>query len=118
MPTDSYHHSGFTYRIKHRESDPLTYLKTSTQFNTAKQKKTTQEEYIHDWQHKVSQLKKLTYFHKIKSDYKLAPYLSSIKDYRQRKLLMNCCISEHSLSVETGRDKESSDCAHTALTEP
>ncbi len=46
----------------------------------------TQEEYIQDWQQKVTQVKKLTYFHSIKSDYKLAPHLSIIKGYGQRKL--------------------------------
>ncbi len=80
-----------------------------------KQKKTTQKEYIHDWQHNVTQLKKWTYFHRIKSDFKLAPYLSSITDYRQRKLLNKYCMSEHSLSVETSRagEPESSDCSHS-----
>ncbi len=67
----------------------------------------TQEEYIHDWQQKVTQVKKLTYFHSIKSDYKLAPYLSIIKGYGQRKLLTKYRLSEHSLCVETGRHKQS-----------
>ncbi len=44
---------------------------------------------------------------KIKSDYKLAPYLSIIKDHRQRKLLTKYSLSEHSLCVETGRHKQS-----------
>ncbi len=115
-PTDSYHHSAFTYRKKHPESDPLHYLvekhqlNSTIQFKYSKMKETekiTQEEYIHDWQHKVAQLKKLTYFHSIKSDYKLAPYRSSIKNYGQRKLLTKYRLSEHSLSVETSRHKQS-----------
>ncbi len=77
-PTDSYHHSAFTYRQKHPESDPMHYLVEKHQLNStirckhSKVKETetiTQEEYIHDWQQKVTQVKKLTYFHRIKSDY-------------------------------------------------
>ncbi|KAI2642407.1 hypothetical protein H4Q32_030857 [Labeo rohita] len=56
---------------------------------------------------KVTQVKKLTYFYSIKSDYKLAPYLSSIKNYGHRKLLTKYRLSEHILSVETGRHKQS-----------
>ncbi len=67
----------------------------------------TQEEYIQDWQQKVTQVKKLTYFHSIKSDYKLAPHLSIIKGYAQQKLLTKYRLSEHSLCVETGRHKQS-----------
>ncbi len=115
-PTDSYHHSAFTYRQKHPESDPMHYLVEKHQLNStiqckhSKVKETetiTQEEYIHDWQQKVTQVKKLTYFHSIKSDYKLAPYLSIIKGYGQRKLLTKYRLSEHSLCVETGRHKQS-----------
>ncbi len=115
-PTDSYHHSAFTYRQTHPESDPMHYLVEKHQLNStirckhSKVKETetiTQEEYIHDWQQKVTQVKKLTYFHSIKSDYKLAPYLSIIKGYGQRKLLMKYHLSEHSLCVETGRHKQS-----------
>ncbi len=65
-------------------------LNSTIQFKYSKIKETekiTQEEYIHDWQKKVAQLKKITYFHSIKSDYKLAPYLSNIKNYGKRKLL-------------------------------
>ncbi len=78
-PTDSYHHSAFTYRQTHPESDPMHYLVEKHQLNStirckhSKVKETetiTQEEYIHDWQQKVTQVKKLTYFHSIKSDYK------------------------------------------------
>ncbi len=115
-PTDSYHHSAFTYRQKHPESDPMHYLVEKHQLNStirckhSKVKETetiTQEEYIHDWQQKVTQVKKLTYFHSIKSDYKLAPYLSIIKGYGQRKLLTKYRLSEHSLCVEMGRHKQS-----------
>ncbi len=115
-PTDRYHHSAFTYRQKHPESDPLHYLVEKHQLNSTIQckhskvketEKITQEEYIHDWQQKVTQVKKLTYFHSIKSDYKLAPYLSCIKNYGHRKLLTKYRLSEHSLSVETGRHKQS-----------
>ncbi len=100
------------------------YLVDKNQFNSTIQfkyskvketEKITQEEYIHDWQHKVAQLKKLTYFHSIKSDDKLAPYLIKIKDYGQRKLLTKYHLSEHSLSVETGRHKQSwraRECSH------
>ncbi len=115
-PKDSYHHSAFTYRQKHPESDPMHYLVEKHQLNSTirckhpKVKETetiTQEEYIHDWQQKVTQVKKFTYFHSIKSDYKLAPYLSIIKGYGQRKLLTKYRLSEHSLCVETHRERES-----------
>ncbi len=105
-PTDSYHHSAFTYRQKHPESDPMHYLVEKHQLNStirckhSKVKETetiTQEEYIHDWQQTVTQVKKLTYFHSIKSDYKLAPYLSIIKGYGQRKLLTKNRLSEQSV---------------------
>ncbi len=95
---------------------PMHYLVEKHQLNStiwckhSKVKETetiTQEEYFHDWQQKVTQVKKLTYFHSIKSDYKLAPYLSIIKGYGQRKLLTKYRLSEHSLYVETGRHKQS-----------
>ncbi len=66
-PTDSYHHSAFTYRQKHPESDPFHYLVEKHQLNSTIQckhskvketEKITQEEYIHDWQQKVTQVKK------------------------------------------------------------
>ncbi len=111
-PTDSYHHSAFTYQQKHPESDPLLYLVEKHQHRCKHSKvketeKITQEEYIYDWQQKVTQVKKWPYFHSIQSDYKLAPYLSIIKGYGQRKLLTKYRLSEHSLCVETGRHKQS-----------
>ncbi len=115
-PIDSYHHSAFTYRQKHPESDPMHYLVEKHQVNSTircklskvkETEKITQEEYIYDWQQKVTQVKKWPYFHSIQSDYKLAPYLSIFKGYGQRKLLTKYRLSEHSLCVETGRHKQS-----------
>ena len=85
-------------------------LNPTIQFRHAKVKEIgniTKEEYIQDWQIKVTQVNKLKYFHKIKSDYKLAPYLTEISNYGQRKLLTRYRISDHSLCVETGRHKPS-----------
>lgn len=114
--TESYHHCALRYRAGLTEGDPMIHLvekhqlNSSIQFRHSKVKeigKITKEEYIHDWQIKVTQLNKLKYFNKIKSDYKLAPYLTDIGNYGQRKLLTKYRISDHSLCVETGRHKQS-----------
>lgn len=113
---DAYHHCALAYRAGHPETDPLHYLVETHQLNSKIQFKLskikeigqrTQEKYTHDWQIKTAQINKLKYFHKIKSDYQLAPYLIKIKDYRQRKLLAKYRLSDHSLYIETGRHKQS-----------
>ncbi|KAG1932341.1 kinesin-like protein KIF13A [Pimephales promelas] len=114
--TESYHHCALRYRAGLTEGDPMIHLVKKHQLNSfiqfrhSKVKeigKITKEEYIHDWQIKVTQLNKLKYFNKIKSDYKLAPYLTDISNYGQRKILTKYRISDHSLCVETGRHKQS-----------
>ena len=43
----------------------------------------------------------------LKRDYKLAEYLSTVRDRKQRQILTRYRLSDHKLAIETGRHKKS-----------
>lgn len=111
---DRCHHNGLLQRRKHPERDPFSYLITKYNLNTTNMtqakikliEKETNEEYYQYWLNKIEHSNKLSCFHKIKTNYELAPYLTEIKEYKQRKLMASYRVSDHSLAIETGRHRQ------------
>jgi hypothetical protein len=75
--------------------------------------------YISEWKHQVNNSSKLSFYNKIKKEYKLEEYLTTIKKPCQRRLYTKLRISNHKLLIEYGRyqqiPKEERICRHCNL---
>ena len=63
------------------------------------------EKYIEFWKHKMMNSSKLSFLSKFKTEYRIEPYLSIIKNPSVRKTFSKFRISNHKLEIESGRYK-------------
>ena len=61
------------------------------------------EKYIEFWKHKITNSSKLTFLSTFKTEYKVEPYLSLIKNPTTRRTFTQFRISNHKLQIEYGR---------------
>ena len=65
--------------------------------------KTQKEKYLKHWTDATAKQSKLECYLALNRKYELAGYLSKVSDPKLRKVLSMYRLSEHSLSIETGR---------------
>ena len=61
------------------------------------------EKYIEFWKHKITNSSKLTFLSTFKTEYKVEPYLSLIKNPTTTRTFTQFRISNHKLQIEYGR---------------
>jgi hypothetical protein len=64
------------------------------------------EKYIEFWKHKITNSSKLTFPSTFKTEYKVEPYLSLIKNPTTRRTFTQFRISNHELQIEYGINEE------------
>ena len=76
-------------------------------------------DYVSGWKHQLSNSSKLTFYNKIKKEYKQEQYLTIVKNPCQRRLYTKLRISNHKLLIEYGRyhqiPREERICKHCNL---
>nr|WPH61295.1 reverse transcriptase [Somniosus microcephalus] len=121
---DTLHFKAFQTQELNPEKSPLSQLllKLSTQpdpdqpqTNTAVQTpirvnqiiKKCKETYLEHWNKITESQSRLECYRALKREYKLADYLSTIRDTKQRQTLTRYRLSDHQLEIEKGRYKKS-----------
>jgi exonuclease III len=72
---------------------------------STKIKNSLSNNYVAYYTKKLNESEKLTFFKDIKREYRLSPYLNTIKNINFRKTITKLRISAHKLEIETGRYK-------------
>ena len=62
--------------------------------------------YLTNWENETKILNKLNCYLTLKTEYKNAEYLYSVRDTKQRQILTKYRLREHQLSIEKGRHKK------------
>ena len=65
------------------------------------------ETYLEHWEEETKSQSRLECYLALERDYKLAEYLSTVRDRKQRQILTKYRLSDHQLAIETGRHKKS-----------
>ena len=63
--------------------------------------------YLEHWKEETKGQSRLECYLTLKRDYKLAEYLSTVRDRKQRQMLTKYRLSDHHLAIEKGRLKKS-----------
>ena len=63
--------------------------------------------YLEPWRTQTQSQTKLNCFLDLKQEYRLAGYLLTVRDMKQRRILTKYRLSDHSLALETGRLRQS-----------
>jgi len=64
------------------------------------------ETYLEHWKEETKSQSRLECYLTLKREYKLAEYLSTVRDRKQRQILTRYRLSDHKLAIETGRHKK------------
>lgn len=79
-------------------SEPRICVKTAI-----KQEK---ENYLEHWKNQTTSQSRMNFYLTLNREYKLAEYLLSVRDAKQRQILTKYRLSDHTLAVETGRHRK------------
>ena len=69
--------------------------------------KLTKDAYLEHWTNQTKTQNKLNHYLALNHEYKLAEYLFTVRDTKQRQILTKYRLSDHSLAIEKGRHKKS-----------
>ena len=108
------HHKALTYRELKPENNALGRLVLELTSQTDNKNiarpnqiiKTQKEKYLKHWTVATEKQSKLECYLALNRKYELAGYLSKVSDPKLRKVLSMYRLSEHSLSIETGRHRQ------------
>ena len=65
------------------------------------------ETYQDHWKEETKSQSRLECYLALNRDYELAEYLSTVRDLKQRQILTRYRLSDHKLTIQTGRHKKS-----------
>ena len=76
------------------------------------------------WKDTINSFSKLSFYCKVKGDFKASSYLSSVTDFKARQAVTRLLTSSHKLAIERGRytntprdDRSCTDCLHNGQKE-
>ena len=83
----------------------------------------SKDQYLEHWKNETKTQSRLNCYLALNREYKLAEYLHSVRDTKQRRILTKYRLSDHQLAIETGRyrqtwlPREERVCAHCSTGE-
>ena len=83
----------------------------------------SKDQYLEHWKSQTKTQSRLNCYLTLNREYKLAEYLHTVRDVKQRRILTKYRLSDHQLAVETGRlrqtwlPREERICAHCSTGE-
>ena len=89
-----------TFGFEHVLKNQSTFNKNRLKFALLQKMK---EEYISYWKIRSHESSKLSFYKQILSDYKMANYLTTIRQIKYKIGLTKLRVSAHDLKIETGR---------------